>query len=444
MMRYISSSPLLPCAAKRIEGCEPESPATGGLNQHSLSSLELPYTKQNCNKGNHVRWLINKRKEQASMQIRKLISPSTRFMLREGIAWLRELRSRACLWRWEIAKLPQRSNSTYETFYLGRKSNRELAKALLGIHGNVATHQGGANISNCSAFISEAPIPGALRVPCYLRVIIPLGRPFETITAEFDDKLRRVLRNQRGSYRTQHTLNNAEIDRANQELLQPYAIARHGAAAAQISATEVHRMAQNTGRLDLVLLGDDVVGCILGSEATHKGKRYWSLIRCGYPETVFSESKWLRETNAINFYLALEWATKNNFDCFDMGTCLGRPEDGLLQWKKRWGGLVDTLGNHNYFHVRLPSVGAAQFLWDAPLFAVEGRKLALHIGLPEGESDESFTLRYREMNRGMGIGGLFKIYLHHARQPSESLLDSLRSHYAHQKSPPIVESVAST
>jgi len=384
-------------------------------------------------------------KENVASLIRKLISPSLRFELRETTAGLREQLGLACFWRWEIVRLQQRfDHSPYDILYIGRKTKRDFAKALLMINGGVDTRQIKSNISSRTVLVSEMPVPGALRVPFALRVIIPLGRPMEAIASEFDDKMRRVLRNQRGAYRTQQAQNNAEIDCAEQEMLQPYARARHGTTASQLSPNEVRRMARTSGRLDVVLLGEEVVGCILACEVTHRKKRYWSLVRCGYPEAVFSDSKLLRETNAVNFYLALEWAIDNGFDYYDMGSCLGHPEDGLLQWKKRWGGLVSTMGNHDYFYVRLPKVGEAQFLWDSPLFALERHNLTLHLGLPDGSSDEEFSLRYREMNRGMGIGGLSKIYLHCARPPSEGLLETLRSHYQHQQPTPIVESIVST
>jgi hypothetical protein len=309
--------------------------------------------------------------------------------------------------------------------------------ALLGLDGDVNASRIGADLSLQAAYVSEMPIPGALRVPSYLSVIVPLGMPIEEITAGTGYELRRVLRKHRARYRTQQVLDDAEIDHADQEMLRPYASARHGTAAAQIGPDLVRRMAQKFGRLDLVLSGDEVVACQLGCAFTRAGKRYWSLIRCGYPEAVFSDSRRLHETNSINFYLALERALENGFDYFDMGGSLGRPEDGLLQWKKRWGGAVDTMGNHGYFHVRLPRVDVAQFLWDAPLFAVERHHLTLHLGLPDGPSDEEVAIRYRQM----GFGGLFKIYLHCARPPGERLLETLRRLYTHQKSPPIVESI---
>ena len=118
--------------------------------------------------------------------IRELISPSMRFRLRESAAWIREQLDRARIWHWEIANLSQRiDNSPYNIIYLGRKTRRSLAKALLIIEDNVRP----VKLSNASqtAIISEALIPGALRIPGYLRVTIPLGRTIETITAGFDD-----------------------------------------------------------------------------------------------------------------------------------------------------------------------------------------------------------------------------------------------------------------
>lgn len=379
-------------------------------------------------------------KEYATTLLRNLVSPSLRFKLREMFNRLRELGSRACIWRWEVASFSLSCDSPCTILYAGRKTQKDLAKALLTIEDNTGTPQARSKISSSTAFVSEMPFPGALRVPGSLCVFISLGRPIEEISAGFGDNLRRLHRKHLANYRMRQTLDDAEINRANQEMLQPYASARHGSAAAQIDPKVVRRIAQKSGRLDFVHMGDEVVACNLGCEFAIAGKKYWSTIRFGYPEAVFSNSKRLSETNAISFYLALEWANNNGFDYYDMGTCLGRPEDDLLQWKKRWGGLVNTVGNHAYFYVRLPKIGAAQFLWNTPLFSAEGTNLTLHLGLPDGHSDEQILNRYRNMR----LGGLFKIYLHCARPASESLLQAVRSRYAHQKQPPTVTSIASS
>ena len=90
--------------------------------------------------------------------------------------------------------------------------------------------------------------------------------------------------------------------------------------------------------------------------------------------------------------------------------------------------------------VRLPKMGAAQFLWDTPLFAVEGNKLTLHLGLPDGPSDDEVASRYHEMV----FGGLHKIYLYGGHGHGEGFLQTLRSRYASLQSPPTMERVVST
>jgi hypothetical protein len=369
--------------------------------------------------------------------IRKLIPPSVRFELREAVVGLREKLERASLWRWEIAKLQRNNDSPYDILYVGRKERRDTVKAILGLKGDVDSSQAKPFDLSRTVIVTEMPFPGALKIPCMLGSVVPLGRPIEEITAGFHSQLRRDLKKNRERYRFQQVLKDDEIEKANREMLQPYARARHGDSAFQIKFEDVRRMAQDYGRLDLLLLGDEVVGCQLGCEITRAGKRYWSTNRCGYPQTVFSDHKQLRDTNAINIHLALEWALNNNFDFYDIGTSLGRPDDGLLEWKRRRGGVVDTLGNNDYIYIRLPKKGVEQFLWDAPLFAVESGKLTLHLGLPDGRSDEEIASRYREM----GFGGLFAVSLYCAKPPSEALIETLRSYFSSQKSPPNIRRI---
>ncbi|MEO8640488.1 hypothetical protein [Pseudomonas sp.] len=372
--------------------------------------------------------------------IRKLISPSMRFELRKTLAWLQDIWGRACFWRWEIARFKLREDSTYDILYVGRKTQREFVKVLLGAESQTVNSQLKLDNSERTVWVSEMPTLGALYVPQYLSAVVPLSRSIEDITARYNTELRRNLRKNRLRYRMKQALNDDEIEIADREMLKPYASARHGAAASQIESREVQRVAKSAGRLDLVLLEDEIVACHLGCVITRAGKRYWSTVRFGYPDGVFSDAKKLREINSITTFMALEWAIENGFDYYDIGTCLARPDDGLLEWKRRRGGDVDTLGNYGYLFVRLPKVGAAQFLWETPLFAVEGKKLTLHLGLPDGPSDEEVAGRYREM----GFGGLFKIYLHCSRKPEEALLDTLRGRYAHLALPPILETIVST
>ncbi|MNO73719.1 hypothetical protein D3C76_646930 [compost metagenome] len=95
------------------------------------------------------------------------------------------------------------------------------------------------------------------------------------------------------------------------------------------------------------------------------------------------------------------------------------------------------MGNHAYLFVRLPKTGTAKFLWDTPMFAVEGDKLTLHLGLPDGPSDEEVASRYHEMV----FGGLHKIYLYGGNGAGEPFVETLRSRYASLQSPPTMQRV---
>lgn len=385
---------------------------------------------------------MSKYRQYKSVIVRKLISPSIRFEITQMLAWIREQLNRACLWRWEIARLPQQDNSPYDIQYVGRKAHRELARIILGIENCIDTTQASTNVSSRKVFVTEMPIPGALCVPQYLRAIVPLGKTIEEIMSGYDSELRRSIRKHRPLYHMQQALGDAEIDFADHKMLRPYASARHGSSANQIASEIVRRFALEFGRLDFVLFGDEVVACLLGNEHIRRGKRYWLLDRLGYPEKVFSDPKRHSVINSITYNLAIEWAIKNNFDYCDLTLCFARPNDGLLQYKSRRGAVLDRIGlqGYGYFHIRLPREGAAQFLWDTPLFAVERNKLTLHLGLPVGQSDDEFVSRYRKM----GFSGLSKIYLHCARPAGEQLLAAVCNLYKHQNPPPTVESITST
>jgi hypothetical protein len=131
-------------------------------------------------------------------------------------------------------------------------------------------------------------------------------------------------------------MDNTDIDRIDRDMLKPYATARHDDGAIQLEPDAVRKMAHpQIGRLDVVYLGDEAVACHLGCMFIRAGKRFWSTVRFGYPEAIFSDHKRLREANSITTYLALEWALENGFDYYNIGISLGRPDSGLLQWKRR-------------------------------------------------------------------------------------------------------------
>ena len=370
---------------------------------------------------------------------RRHLSPSLRYDLRLWASKAGEVVARACFWRWEMSRFRLQPASPYEILYIGRKQQREMAKLLIGGKGHVAQAVDGTSQRDAGqvVVVSEMPTAGALSVPHYLSAVVPLGRALEDITARYDSELRRSIRKHRPLYAMRQATTDEEIAMADRELLRPYATARQGIHAAQFPTEEVFRIAKTVGRLDLITLGDEVIGCHLGCEVVRDGKRYWSTLRFGYCEAVFSDAKRLREVNSITTFMALEWALAQGFDYYDIGLCLARPDDGLLKWKRRRGGDIDSLGNHAYLFVRLPKKGTADFLWETPLFAVEGNKLTLHLGLPNGASAEQVASRYHEMV----FGGLHKIYLYGREEAVQGLEQALQNRYANLQSSPEMQRV---
>ncbi|TDF84127.1 hypothetical protein [Pseudomonas sp. H9] len=381
-------------------------------------------------------------KEHLAVIARKYISPSMRYEIRRVKGKLQEVLARSCFWHWEIARFRLQQESPYEFLYIGRKQRREMAKLLIGGKHQSPVADDGTSpaTSNHVVVVSEMPSSGALNVPHYLSAVVPLGRSLEDITSRYDSELRRSIRKNRPLYHMRKTVSDEEIAMADQFMLRPYASARQGIHAVQFPTEEVFRLAKTVGRLDLIMQGDEIVACHLGCEITRDGKRFWSTLRFGYRESIFSDAKKLREVNSITTFMALEWALEHGYDYYDIGLCLARPDDGLLKWKRRRGGDIDSLGNSAFMFVRLPKAGTAKFLWETPLFAVEGDKLTLHLGLPEGPSDEEFASRYHEMV----FGGLHKIYIYGAKSSGELFLETLRSRYANLQSPPLMERVLSS
>ena len=284
--------------------------------------------------------------------------------------------------------------------------------------------------------ISEMPFPSSLCVPKVLSPIVTLDKPIEEIMAGFDKELRRKLKKNRSLYSMKQVFSDAEIEYANSELIKPYAIARYGSLAFHYPLETVRRIAK-IGRLDFIYKEEELVACTLSHEYVLAGKRYWLLDLFGYPEAVFSDSKRLGEINSINNHMALECAIENGYDFVDIGFAFARPFDGLLIWKKRRGAALKAINieSFSYFHVYVPKAVSVNFFWDKPLFSIEHSKLTLHLGFPERISDEEFLTHYREMR----FDGLFKVYIHCSKAPSENLLTRFGKFYKKESSAPILE-----
>ena len=125
-------------------------------------------------------------------------------------------------------------------------------------------------------------------------------------------------------------------------MLRPYAIERHGPTPAQNPPEQVARLSRLPyGRLHILRMNGEPVACHLGVHEVRKGRSYWTAVRFGYVESV-SNPKRLHEVNSTNVFLATKFAKEFGADFYSLGMSLGRPDDGLLHWKRRRGGVLNA------------------------------------------------------------------------------------------------------
>ncbi len=364
--------------------------------------------------------------------LKNYVSPSLRFQIRQTPPQLKHFFSSLNWLKWQHYSFLLNETNLTTVHYNGCPENRPVLMALLGADSAISCP---AIPNDDEVYVTDHAMRHAICIPFCLITIVKLGRPIEDIVATYSNRLIRYIKSQRANYRYQVIDSFEKIDAIENNMLKPYASARHGAGAAQLGPGVVQKIAQKAyGRLDLLLQGDEEVGCHLGNSYTRKGKRYWHVNRLAYPSNVFLDTKRWGEVNSINLHLALESAIENGYDYCDYGGSLARPGDGLIDWKRRRRGFLATHGNFEYFYMKLPKTGGAKFLWDSPVFGVERGKPTLHLGIPEGKTEEEMLARYHEM----GYGGLYKVYLDCVTPPSAQFVESIRALYADQDPQPLI------
>ncbi len=358
--------------------------------------------------------------------MKKTIWSSIKYQCKEFIAKASIFLSRLCFWRWEKFTFSASEKNPITVHYIGHKKHLDVVKSLLGSTGEkVKKH------SN-KATIYEVPLPQTLCIPHCLSTVIRLDRSAEEIMASYSKSLRRSILKSLPDFHYKTLTDASQLDYINETMLKPYAVQRNGESAQHLDIRLIEDMAFNHfGRLDLLYEKDELIGCHLGHSYFRKGKKYWQVNRFGYIKDVFSDYKRYQNANSINLHLALLSAVENNYDYCDYGMSAARPGKGLLEWKRRRKGFL-TKADGNCFFLKPPQSGAAQFFWDTPLLALEGKKVTLHLGIPANKTDEEIIGRYREM----GYDGLRKVYLKCTIPPSENVIKALESLYTDYSIPP--------
>ncbi len=373
------------------------------------------------------------------MSSRELFLSSVSYEFRRVARYLYELLSRICFWNWKIKEFPIKANSFNSLLYLGRRSRETSAMMILGVwHNSVKKIVDHEHRVKRRVIVSELPFPDAICVPNYLSHVLPIDRPLDELIGNIgSDKLKFYQKN-RASYRVEKIVADQEINQIDQTMLRSFATHRYGEWALQLKLSKVKSIALKQGTLNVIYFNEQKVACSLGSSMSRNGKSIWRGERAGFPENVYTHSKTFNEINTMNYFLEIEWACQHGYDFYEIGVSLARPEDNVLQWKRRLRGHLDTMGNYNYFYIRPPKENACDFFWETPLFGLENGKICLHLGKPDDKTDDEFIIRYRSM----GFGGLSTIYIHCDRAPSQPALTRIANLYNHFEKPPNIKIIS--
>ena len=223
--------------------------------------------------------------DQLKSSLKAFVSPSLRFEIRQKKSQLKYFFAGLCFWKWQHIQFVFNQSNPEETslaatsamtiHYKGRPENVPMLKALRGVNAAVnAVKTVTTTASKSEIYVTEHPMRDSIRIPFALITIVKLGRPIEDIVASYSKSLRRSINAERTNYRYQAINDITKIGKIETNMLKAYATARHDIGAAQLENGTVKKFAQKEhGRLDLLLQGDEEVGCHLGNPYTRQGKR---------------------------------------------------------------------------------------------------------------------------------------------------------------------------
>jgi hypothetical protein len=344
----------------------------------------------------------------------RTIAPSLLSDLKSLAASGKRLIRKSRVWKWRKTEIvPEGAN--YKITYWGNQDRVDAALLALR-RKTIAPH-----LEETVITVSEFPFPRSLRVPQYLDMDVPLGASIDEILVGYGEKLRRVVLQQLPHAELVTATTAEDFALADQAMLRPYAVERHGPTAAQIPLQQISKLGQwPYGQLHILRMDGEPVACHLGVHEIRKGQSYWTAVRFGYVPSVFSDAKRLHEVNSANVFLATKFAKEFGADFYSLGMSLGRPDDGLLHWKRRRGGVLNARTCKDWLYVRPPERDAPTFFWGGPLFAVHGSgtSLSLHVGLPPGVDETSVVARYRDIH----FAGIGELVIHHSKSTSNDLL----------------------
>lgn len=350
------------------------------------------------------------------------VPASVRFQLRNHAAQLAEHSRRARLWRWNAATFASPRGVHGHVAYLGRREDTHSAEEAFG-----DPESNGAPASSLNGItVSEVALPGALKVPHTVRMMIDCHGTLDQIVKRGSQSVWRHVLPAVGACCVAQVTDDVEIARISKRLLEPYAAARHGEEAVQVPLDTVRALARRGGLVALYYRGQQLA-VRLSYEYERDGVPTFAAWRFGYPPHVFEDRARYAIANGLNTYFAIRHAAENGFTMMDFGLSPSHPFDnGGLKFKRMRGAAVSAVNIHEFFYVRAPASQRAWFLWVRPLFSVEREQVVLNAGVPAELSDAELVARVKSE---LVIRGVSRVRLHAERKMPLRVLEEVRAAY---------------
>ena len=206
-------------------------------------------------------------------------------------------------------------------------------------------------------------------IPELISMALDISEPFEKIFDTFNKSAKEDIRKiKRYGYTYEISRNLDKLKLFYNHMYVPYTYSRHGKLAICANFFTIRHLFERGGTLMLIKLDNNYVfgslffikkDTVIG---THAG------IMDGRIDCL------KKNISAASYYFSITWAKENSIKFLDFGTCRPFLNDGLFQYKKKWGATMEkTKGNFEIFAFKTckDTKGIQSFLENNPFIRLD-------------------------------------------------------------------------
>jgi len=171
--------------------------------------------------------------------------------------------------------------------------------------------------------------------PEFISITLNISEPFEKIYNEFSKSAKEDIRKvKRYGYTYEISRDLDKLKLFYNHMYMPYTYSRHGKLAICANFFTIRHLFERGGKLMLIKLDNNYVfgslflirkNTVIGTHA-------------GIMDEQIDFFK--KNISAASYYFSIIWAKENGAKFLDLGTCRPFINDGLFQYKKKWGGEI--------------------------------------------------------------------------------------------------------